>query len=103
MSKIKFTGIMPAILTPMDAGGKIIVPAVQKMVDQMLAAGVDGFYTVGATGEGVLISLEQRKAMTQAVIDAVAGRGKVIVHTGAINCSEVMELTRFATAAGYQW
>ncbi len=100
MSKIKFTGIMPALLTPLDKDGKVIKSAVKDMVDYMIAANVDGFYAVGGTGEGVLLTLEQRKMMAQAAIEAAAGRAKVIVHTGAINCDEVMELTRFATAAG---
>ena len=100
MSKIKFTGIMPALLTPLDKDGKVIKSAVKDMVEYMIAANVDGFYAVGGTGEGVLLTLEQRKMMAQAAIEAAAGRAKVIVHTGAINCDEVMELTRFATAAG---
>lgn len=100
MSKIQFTGIMPAMLTPLDANGKVIKSAVREMADYMIAAGVDGFYAVGGTGEGVLIDLTQRKAMAEAVIEAVGGRAKVIIHTGSINSLEVMELTRFATAAG---
>ena len=100
MSKIKFTGIMPAMLTPLDSNGKVIKSAVKAMADNMIAAGVDGFYAVGGTGEGVLLTLEQRKAMAEAVIEAVDHRAKVIVHTGAINSLEVLEFTRFATAAG---
>jgi len=43
MSKIQFTGIMPAMLTPLDANGKVIKSAVREMADYMIAAGVDGF------------------------------------------------------------
>lgn len=100
MSKIKFTGIMPALITPLDAAGKVKKDTVKQLVDHYLKCGVDGFYSVGGTGEGVLLTLDQRKAMAQAAIEANAGRGKVIVHTGAINSLEVLELTRFATAAG---
>lgn len=100
MSKIKFTGIMPALITPLDAGGKVKKDTVKQLVDHYLECGVDGFYSVGGTGEGVLLTLDQRKAMAEAAIEANAGRGKVIVHTGAINSLEVLELTRFATAAG---
>ena len=91
---------MPAMLTPLDSNGKVIKSAVKAMADNMIAAGVDGFYAVGGTGEGVLLTLEQRKAMAEAVIEAVDHRAKVIVHTGAINSLEVLEFTRFATAAG---
>lgn len=100
MEKIKFTGIMPALITPLDKSGNVKKDTVKKLVDHYLAAGVDGFYAVGGTGEGVLLTLEQRKAMAEAAIEATAGRGKVIVHTGAINSLEVLELTKFATAAG---
>lgn len=100
MSKIKFTGIMPALITPLDADGKVKKNTVKQLVDHYLECGVDGFYSVGGTGEGVLLTLDQRKAMAEAAIEANDGRGKVIVHTGAINSLEVLELTRFATAAG---
>ena len=100
MSKIQFTGIMPALITPLDAAGKVKKAVVKTLVDRYLDAGVDGFYSVGGTGEGVLLTIDQRKAMAEAAIEANAGRGKVIVHTGAINSLEVLELTRFATAAG---
>ena len=100
MSKIHFTGIMPALITPLDEKGNVKVDTVKTLVDYYLDCGVDGFYSVGGTGEGVLLTLDQRKAMAEAAIQANAKRGKVIVHTGAINSLEVLELTRFATAAG---
>ncbi len=100
MSKIVFTGIMPALVTPVDKNGNIIYETVKALIDRYLAAGVDGFYAVGGTGEGVLLTLDQRKAMAEAAIKANNKRGKVIVHTGAINSKEVIELTKFATAAG---
>lgn len=100
MSKIHFTGIMPALITPLDERGNVKVNTVKNLIDHYLSCGVDGFYSVGGTGEGVLLTLDQRKAMAEATIQANAKRGKVIVHTGAINSSEVIELTKFATAAG---
>ncbi len=100
MSKIKFTGIMPALVTPLEKSGKIRIAAVNSLVDDQLKAGVDGFYVLGGTGEGVLLNTEQRKAMAEAVISANAGRGKVIVHTGSIHGRETLELTRHATDVG---
>ena len=46
MSKIVFTGIMPALVTPVDKKGNIIYDTVKVLVDRYLAAGVDGFYAV---------------------------------------------------------
>ena len=100
MSKVKFSGIMPALITPIDKNGKVIEDSVQKLIDFQLNAGVDGFYVIGGTGEGVVLTIDQRKAMVDATIKANRGRGKVIIHTGAINQNEVMEMTRYATKAG---
>ena len=100
MSKVKFSGIMPALITPFDKNGKIMEDVVQKLIDYQLNAGVQGFYVLGGTGEGVVLTIDQRKAMVDATIKANRGRGKIIIHTGAINQNEVMEMTRYATKAG---
>lgn len=48
-----FSGIMPALITPLTANGEVNVPAVNELVEFQLAAGVDGFYLCGGTGEGL--------------------------------------------------
>lgn len=100
MQKVRFKGIMPALITPFDSNGKVKTATVKKMIDDLLDVGVSGFYVAGGTGEGVLLNVAQRKVVAEAAIEANAGRGKVIIHTGSINSDEVMELTRHATTAG---
>lgn len=100
MSRIKFTGIMPALITPLDKNGHVNKKAVKELMDDNYAAGVKGFYVTGGTGEGPVLSAAQRMEMTDAAIEANAGRGQIIIHTGSINCEESMELTRYATKAG---
>ncbi|MBP5640300.1 MAG: dihydrodipicolinate synthase family protein [Victivallales bacterium] len=100
MSKISFRGIMPALITPIDARGRVLVKTVERLVEEQLAAGVDGFYVTGGTGEGVLLSMEQRREMVEAVIAANRHRGKVIVQVGAFHFEDVLTLTRHATDAG---
>ncbi|MBQ4107361.1 MAG: dihydrodipicolinate synthase family protein [Lentisphaeria bacterium] len=100
MSKIHFRGIMPALITPLTADGKVNAAAVKALMDDNYAKGVTGFYVTGGTGEGPLLSAAQRKAMVEAAIEANAGRGKIIVHTGSINADEAMDLTVHADRAG---
>ena len=52
MSNIRFTGIMPALVTPFDAEGKIKKNTVRQLIDWQLQGGVKGFYICGSTGEG---------------------------------------------------
>ncbi len=98
--KKKFTGVMSALVTPFDAMDKINKRAVKALVEYQLASGIGGFYLCGSTGEGVVMTSAQRKEMCETVLEANAGRGKIIVQTGSINCEESFELARHATQAG---
>ncbi len=96
----KFTGIMPALLTPYDEEGNILKKSVQALVDRLIDQGADGFYITGASGEGVVLSLSQRITMVEYAMEAIHGRAKAIIHTGSINPDEAVELTRQAEQAG---
>lgn len=100
MSKIKFSGIFPALPTPLTESGAVNTDVAKQLMEDQLAQGVKGFYVAGGTGEGVLLHNEQRMAIAQAAVDVCRGRGKVIVHTGAINVEDAVALTRHATSIG---
>lgn len=100
MKKIMFKGIMPALITPFDENGKLIRASVKQLVDLHLSQGVDGFYICGSTGEGPALRKELRMEMAEATMEAVAGRGVVIAHTGAPNIFDAIDLTRHATDIG---
>lgn len=100
MSKIIFKGIMPALITPMDANEKLIRPVVGELMDYQLSRGVDGFYVGGATGEGPIIPVSTRMELCEAAIEANRGRGKIIVHVGGPNFTDVQTLAKHATECG---
>jgi 4-hydroxy-tetrahydrodipicolinate synthase len=54
----------------------------------------------GTTGEGMMLSLVERQALSKAVVDYVASRAPVIVHTGCISTSDTIELTAHAQSIG---
>ncbi|MBQ6474027.1 MAG: dihydrodipicolinate synthase family protein [Victivallales bacterium] len=98
--KRKFTGVMPALLTPFDAKGTILKDSVKALVDRLIGQGARGFYLCGSTGEGPILSARQRMTMAEYAIEAIAGRADAIVHTGSINQAEVLELTCHAEQIG---
>ncbi len=99
-NKIRFTGIMPALITPFCSDGTVNFKTLEELIEFHLSAGVDGFYICGSSGEGVVQTVEMRKAVCRCAVSAVAGRGKVIVQTGSINPSEAFELARHAAQTG---
>ena len=98
----EFHGVFPALVTPLDPEGNINSIVIQDLVDWHLEVGVNGFYVAGGTGEGLLLSLQQRKNLTEAVVQATAGRCPVIVHVGDVSTRAAVELTRHADTAGVE-
>ena len=93
-------GIYPAIVTPFDRQGAYDAVAMRRMVRHQLAAKVHGFYVCGGTGEGMLLTVEERKAALETVLDEVGGRAGVIAHVGAFQTPDTMILARHACGVG---
>ena len=96
----KFTGIWPALVTPLTPQGDVDVPAVEKLIENLIATGIGGLYVCGGTGEGVLLSPDVRREMAEVAIGAVAGRLPVMAHIGAIATETAVELAQHANLAG---
>jgi 4-hydroxy-tetrahydrodipicolinate synthase len=97
MNKLKpFEGLVCPMLTPFDKHGRIDLMTIRKLVDHLVDQGVNGLLPCGTTGEGMLLTLEERKEIAQIVVDQVNGRASVIVHTGCITTTETVILTKHA-------
>jgi len=96
----KFTGIWPALVTPLTATGEINVAATEALIEDLMATGIGGLYVCGGTGEGVLLPSHLRREMAEAAISAVAGRVPVMVHVGAIDTATAVDLAEHANLAG---
>ena len=97
---MKFTGVMPALITCMDENGNLNRPVLEKLLEDLIAQGADGFYVCGATGEGLTISKQLHMDMTRETIKIVAGRVPCIVHVARMNVEEMLELAAYAEQVG---
>jgi N-acetylneuraminate lyase len=97
---LKLTGVMPALLTPFDEGGEVNLAVVRDLVEFHLAAGLSGFYILGSTGEGLLLSEGERRLVAETVVDQVKGRVPVVVHVGAPSTQVACDLASHAEKAG---
>lgn len=93
-------GVICAMVTPFDAKGCVDFGATRQLVDFLLSHGVDALVPGGTTGEGMLLNLEERKALCEVVVEHVAGRAPVIVHTGCITTVDTIHLTSHAKSVG---
>jgi N-acetylneuraminate lyase len=93
-------GIYPAIVTPITAHGEVVVEVAVKLLQRLLAAGVDGVYVGGSTGEGMKLSLDNRERLVECLMDALPGDKKVLVHVGAPRIEDAVRLAAHAAKAG---
>ena len=98
--KLAVTGIVCPMVTPFDERGEIDKGQVRKLTAKLIAGGIGYLLPGGTTGEGMLLSLEERKLLAETVIDAAEGKAKVIPHTGCASTRETIELTQHAKDSG---
>ena len=96
-------GVYTALFTPYTADNRINEEMVERLVAFGLANGVRGFYLTGGTGEGLLLSKEERKQVYRAAVRATRGRAKLIAHVGCVNTDDAVELARAAADIGCDW
>jgi N-acetylneuraminate lyase len=97
---LKLTGIMPALLTPFDKEGEVNLTVLRDLIEFHLASGVSGFYILGSTGEGLLLSEAERRLVAETVVAQVKGRVPVVVHVGALTTRLACDLAAHAERAG---
>ena len=97
---MKFKGVMPALVSPLDANEKINVPVLNQLLTDLLAKGADGFYLCGATGEGIAIDPEQRMVLAEEAIKTVGGRKPCIVQVASGNFEDAIRLAKHAEKVG---
>ncbi len=93
-------GSMVALVTPMDAQGRLDWDSLSKLVDFHLQEGTNAIVAVGTTGESATLDVNEHIEVIRRVVKQVAGRIPVIAGTGANSTREAIELTNNAKSAG---
>ena len=95
-----FYGAWPALVTPFSADDRVNVTVLEALTDYLMDRGVAGFYLCGSTGQGVHMSVAERKLTVETVLAQTGRRTPVIVHVGSQVMAEAIELARHAQATG---
>ncbi len=98
--KLEYQGVFPANPTPVHADGRINEEALRAIFEENLAHGVDGFWVAGSTGEGPVMSDQQREATARVAGETISGRGLSIMHVGAISTESAVKGAKAAKESG---
>ena len=97
---IDWAGPMPALITPFDQSGNIDIGAFRELIDRMFAAGATGILAAGCTGEFWALTAAEKRQLMEVSVDAVNGRGTVLVGTSDTTARGVIDNNRAAKEIG---
>jgi dihydrodipicolinate synthase/N-acetylneuraminate lyase len=87
-------------VTPLrDGGSRLDEAAIRPLCDFLAAGGVDGLLALGTTGEGILLSVDERKRAAEFFVEAGSSLD-VAVHCGALTTADTAALAAHAAEIG---
>jgi 4-hydroxy-tetrahydrodipicolinate synthase len=92
--------VYPAICTPFTVDGAVDLDAQRRVVRFALDCGSHGIVAFGLAGEVLKLSPDERRALTDVIVDEVGGSVPVFIGAGAPSIRASVELARHAEQAG---
>jgi len=95
----KLIGVVPPMVTPFARDGSLDEYNLTKLV-HFLSAHVHGLFICGSYGNGPLMNVEEKKRVIEVVAKNIPAKIQLVVHVGATNVRDAVELARYAEGAG---
>jgi 4-hydroxy-tetrahydrodipicolinate synthase len=93
-------GVLPPLVTPLDADERIDEAGLERQIERMLAGGVHGIYLLGSTGEGPALRDAERRRAIEAARRVLRGRAPLVVGCMASSTARAIDNIRMAEVAG---
>src|SRR5690625_3356599 len=97
----KFTGIVPAMVTPFKENGEIDFNVLEKHATWLFEQGVSGIAACGSTGEHEALSIDEKIDVYKATVEiSKANNGYTIAGMGGAATWDACNLAEAAEKAG---
>lgn len=96
----KIYGLIDAPFTPLDKQGNVNLDPIPEYAALLARNGLKGVFINGSSGEGYLLTEDERKQLAEAWVKAAPEGFKVIVHVGSTCVRSSRELARHAERIG---
>jgi dihydrodipicolinate synthase/N-acetylneuraminate lyase len=92
-------GALAAAVTPLtDGGAELDEPAFGPLVGFLADGGLDGILALGTTGEGIMLSLDERRRAAELFVETRPAGFAVAVHCGAQSTRDTVALAEHAAS-----
>ncbi|MEE9461309.1 MAG: dihydrodipicolinate synthase family protein [Bacteroidales bacterium] len=96
----KINGFISAPFTPMQNDGSVNLDIIPEYANYYVRNRVNGAFICGTSGEGFLLSSEERKKVAEKWVDTSPDDFKNIIHVGGPTVNESRELAKHASEIG---
>jgi 4-hydroxy-tetrahydrodipicolinate synthase len=96
----RFKGAGVAIVTPFKSDSSIDFAALGRVINHVITGGINYIVLMGTTGESVVLTKDEKKALISYVVEFVDNRVPLGVGIGGNNTQEVINCIRHANLTG---
>ena len=96
----KIKGLIAAVFTPMHKDGSINLQPIREYGQYLSRNKLTGAFINGTTGEGIMMTTEERKIVAEQWITSVSDDFKMIIHIGSPCIESCKELAVHAKESG---
>ncbi|WP_025413758.1 dihydrodipicolinate synthase family protein [Gemmatirosa kalamazoonensis] len=100
MEQPQWTGVIPAITTPLRDDFTVDHAALADHVNWLVDSGCTGIVTGGSLGEAATLSFEEKVAVNETCVRTLAGRVPVVAGIAGLATAECVALARAAEQVG---
>ena len=96
----KIIGLIDAPFTPFYENGDVNTTPIKAYADMLVKNGLKGVFINGSSGEGYMLTTDERKLLAEKWVETAPEGFKVIVHVGSCCLRESENLARHARQIG---
>jgi dihydrodipicolinate synthase/N-acetylneuraminate lyase len=100
MSGQEFHGVFPYLVSPVSPSGDVLADVLERLCDDLIAAGVHGLTPLGSTGEFAYLNWPQRRRIVEVVVKAARHRVPVVAGVAATTIADAVFQAREMQALG---
>jgi dihydrodipicolinate synthase/N-acetylneuraminate lyase len=96
------SGIIPPMITPLSGRDTLDLPGLERLIEHIVAGGVNGLFILGTSGEAPGLSYRLRRELVERTCRQVRGRLPVLVGITDTSFVEAISMAALAADAGAQ-
>ena len=85
-----FHGVFPYLVSPVSSSGDVMNEVLDRLCNDLIAAGVHGLTPLGSTGEFAYLTWPQRRRVVEVVVKAARGRVPVVAGVAATTIADAV-------------